>query len=77
MEASRELRERMRIHIKHMIEQYLGHEFDHLAGRCRCGATIGLRRCVRLYLTTQPSQILFDGEIGAWWILRQSILQRS
>ena len=47
MQTSRELKKRMTIHIKHMIEQYSGHEFDHLTGRCGCGASIVLWRCLR------------------------------
>lgn len=47
MQTSKELKKRMVIHIKHMIEQHSGHEFDHITGRCRCGTSIGLWSCVR------------------------------
>lgn len=60
MEDSRELRERMKIHIKLMVEQYSGHEFDHLTGRCRCGASIGLWRHVRAIRETD----LEEGRLG-------------
>lgn len=46
MQTSKELKKRMVIHIKHMIEQHSGHEFDHITGRCRCGASVSLWRCV-------------------------------
>lgn len=47
MQTSKELKKRMTIHIKHMIEQHSGHEFDHITGRCWCGASIGLWRFLR------------------------------
>ncbi len=46
MDASKKLRKRMVIHIKHMIEQHSGQEFDHITCRCRCGASVNLWRHV-------------------------------
>jgi len=63
MDASKELKDRMKIHIKLMIEQYSGHEFDHLTGRCRCGSSIGIWRCasfVRQEILVLNPSVLVD-----------------
>lgn len=59
MQNSKKFMNRMKIHIKHMIEQHSGHEFDHITGRCGCGASIGLWRCIRAMREEQLEESSF------------------